>query len=528
MKVTNEIVQRILIDTRSSVDIITLDCPKKLAYPGRDIVPLVHPILEVNPTGVIRLLARFEDKGRAKNVEVDFLVVDNIILGRPTLHKIKVVIAPDLLQLQFEANDGSVGTMQGDQHTAGECYLVSIRPLMERTNEKGPGSPQPDQPRPEATKSVEQVQLEGHLDRTRGSSLNLKVILLIRERDELHHFRVPTFHLSPLTLLDIVAVSLKELYAFFTALPVALLLGLVRLLGLRCGFGLSLCKSSLALESASLNLPCRSVFSAFQVSLSSLSFSQRSLYLAAVSSNLRRSDIENGKLEKEEKEVYVPPTSVTTTSSLVTLGGSEVPEATSPMTWPGLKLVPTWQLNQLPRSVSPTDGETACATLRVPRTPWGPGPLSIRSTTLEKSEGRVLYLLSCHIHKASPIFLRTTLGLGRYMLRGGISTLEGRQLRPCLLYTKLKKVRPEPDGKADQGRDVEPIPRLPISIFALPFLGPLRRLCHLNHKLWNRPQMVILPYIIEKVASHPPLLVGRAKGIPDWLLFIPTTKVPPA
>jgi len=63
------------------VDIITWDCLKKLAYPGRDIVPLVHPLLgfrgqEVNPTGVICLPVCFGDKGRAKNVEVDFLVVD--------------------------------------------------------------------------------------------------------------------------------------------------------------------------------------------------------------------------------------------------------------------------------------------------------------------------------------------------------------------------------------------------------------------------------------------------------------------
>ncbi|KAJ8426258.1 hypothetical protein Cgig2_030552 [Carnegiea gigantea] len=39
------IVRRILIDTGSSMDIITWDYLKKLTYLGRDIVPLVHPIL---------------------------------------------------------------------------------------------------------------------------------------------------------------------------------------------------------------------------------------------------------------------------------------------------------------------------------------------------------------------------------------------------------------------------------------------------------------------------------------------------
>jgi len=92
-----------LIDTGSSVDIITWDCLKKLTHPGRQIIPLVHPILgfggqEVNPTGMIRLPVRFGSKLRSKNLEVDFLVVDvpttyNVILRCPTLHRVKAVIA---------------------------------------------------------------------------------------------------------------------------------------------------------------------------------------------------------------------------------------------------------------------------------------------------------------------------------------------------------------------------------------------------------------------------------------------------
>ena len=96
---------------------------KKLKHPGREIVPVVHSILgfggqEVNPEGMICLPLRFGDKGKARNPEVDFLVVDvptayNVILGRPTLHKVKAVIALYLLQLQFEADDGSLGKLLG-------------------------------------------------------------------------------------------------------------------------------------------------------------------------------------------------------------------------------------------------------------------------------------------------------------------------------------------------------------------------------------------------------------------------------
>ncbi|KAJ8431110.1 LOW QUALITY PROTEIN: hypothetical protein Cgig2_015678 [Carnegiea gigantea] len=80
-----------------------IDCLKKLTYPGHNIVLLVHPILgfggqEVNPTGMIRLPLCFVDKLKARNVEVDFLVVDvptayNVILGRPTHHKRKPGLA---------------------------------------------------------------------------------------------------------------------------------------------------------------------------------------------------------------------------------------------------------------------------------------------------------------------------------------------------------------------------------------------------------------------------------------------------
>ncbi|KAJ8429875.1 LOW QUALITY PROTEIN: hypothetical protein Cgig2_006775 [Carnegiea gigantea] len=102
MKVASAIVRRILIDIGSSMDTITWDCLKKLTYPRRDIIPLVHPILafggqDVNPTSMIHLPLGFGDKLKARNLETDFLVVDvptayKVILGRPTLHRVKTVI----------------------------------------------------------------------------------------------------------------------------------------------------------------------------------------------------------------------------------------------------------------------------------------------------------------------------------------------------------------------------------------------------------------------------------------------------
>jgi len=45
IEVASDIMRRILIETGSSVDIIIWNCLKKLTHPGRDIIPLVHPIL---------------------------------------------------------------------------------------------------------------------------------------------------------------------------------------------------------------------------------------------------------------------------------------------------------------------------------------------------------------------------------------------------------------------------------------------------------------------------------------------------
>ena len=112
------LIRQILIVTGSFVNIITWDCLEGLKHLVRKIVPFGRPILcfegqEKSPTGVIQLPLRFGDKSKARNLEVDFLVVDvsmtyNVILGRPTLYRVKAVIASYLLELRYEADDGSV------------------------------------------------------------------------------------------------------------------------------------------------------------------------------------------------------------------------------------------------------------------------------------------------------------------------------------------------------------------------------------------------------------------------------------
>ncbi|KAJ8437850.1 LOW QUALITY PROTEIN: hypothetical protein Cgig2_000404 [Carnegiea gigantea] len=64
-----------------------------------EVVDTIAGGYEVNPTGIICLPVRFGDKSKFKSLEVDFLVVNvptayNVIIGQPTLHKVKAIVAP--------------------------------------------------------------------------------------------------------------------------------------------------------------------------------------------------------------------------------------------------------------------------------------------------------------------------------------------------------------------------------------------------------------------------------------------------
>ncbi|KAJ8435965.1 hypothetical protein Cgig2_017503 [Carnegiea gigantea] len=161
LEVANALVGQILIDNGSCVDIITWDCLRRLKHPGREIVTLLQPIVGfgrqvINPIGVIQLPLWLRGKSMIGNLEVDFLAIDvpttyNVILGQPTLHRVKAVIASYLLELQYEADDGSVGKLQGDQWTAWECYLVSIQPSVESSSEHRLAKQLPSDKKPRIT-----------------------------------------------------------------------------------------------------------------------------------------------------------------------------------------------------------------------------------------------------------------------------------------------------------------------------------------------------------------------------------------
>ncbi|KAJ8439412.1 LOW QUALITY PROTEIN: hypothetical protein Cgig2_001752 [Carnegiea gigantea] len=223
-----------------------------------------------------------------------------------------------------------------------------------------------------------------------GRSSLHKVTPLAGGRDELHLFGVLAFRPIPLTLFHIVDVSLKVVFllepcssalAAFSASAAASTSASAR--------------AASTLESASLNLPCRSFFSASQFLPAAFVPGRNFLQPSALRHSLHCpskglqtnsrgiNKIENIKLEKKEKEEYIPPTSVIATSSSVTLGGSKIPKAakshdlarsqTSSNLAAELAVRKFVECTRVPAGVSPTDSEAACAALGVPATSWGPG-----------------------------------------------------------------------------------------------------------------------------------------------------------
>jgi len=139
LKIATALVRRVLIDTESSVDIITLECFKKLHYSEEDLEVTNTPLVgfggqPIYPRGVKKLTVRVGEKDNSRIVDVNFLVADvpmayNVIIGHPTLSMLKAVVAPYLLLMQFELDDRGVGKLFGDQRMARECYYVSLKSL---------------------------------------------------------------------------------------------------------------------------------------------------------------------------------------------------------------------------------------------------------------------------------------------------------------------------------------------------------------------------------------------------------------
>ncbi|GMP35076.1 hypothetical protein CsSME_00007683 [Camellia sinensis var. sinensis] len=133
---SNYKVRRVLIDNGSSSDIIFLNCFRQLKVGEESLSPLQTPLVgftgdRVTSIGSIDLPITIGEHPRQTTKLLTFLVVDcpsayNIILGRTALNTFQAITSTYHLAMKFSTDLG-VGTVKGEQTTARECYVASLK-----------------------------------------------------------------------------------------------------------------------------------------------------------------------------------------------------------------------------------------------------------------------------------------------------------------------------------------------------------------------------------------------------------------
>ena len=135
MQIANMIVKRVLVDTGSSVNILYKSSLERMGLSSKDLEPCNQTIYGfsgegMTPSGMIKLPITAGTSPLSRTVLASFIVVDcpsayNVVMGRPILVDLRAVVSIHHLMIKFPAAKG-VGSLQGDQRTARECYNSSI------------------------------------------------------------------------------------------------------------------------------------------------------------------------------------------------------------------------------------------------------------------------------------------------------------------------------------------------------------------------------------------------------------------
>ena len=85
---------------------------------------------KINPLGMVSFMIEADTYPKQITMSIEFLVVDspsayNIIIGRPTLNKLRALTSTYHLFVRFPTEHG-IGELKGDQAAARECYFASL------------------------------------------------------------------------------------------------------------------------------------------------------------------------------------------------------------------------------------------------------------------------------------------------------------------------------------------------------------------------------------------------------------------
>lgn len=116
MDVGGTVVQRVLVDTGSSFNVLSWDTFQKLGLKRADLGRIKTPLADftgdsIQPEGKIRLPTEIGEYHNLRKIDLDFLVVDvdcvqNIILGRPALEDLGAIISMEHLAMKFHTPSG--------------------------------------------------------------------------------------------------------------------------------------------------------------------------------------------------------------------------------------------------------------------------------------------------------------------------------------------------------------------------------------------------------------------------------------
>ncbi|XP_059434624.1 uncharacterized protein LOC132167629 [Corylus avellana] len=136
LTVANHNVHHILVDNRSSVDILYWYAFKNLNLGQEKIIPTSCPLMgftgeQFQLVESIELLVIAGSYPRQVMVMVRFLLVNrpsayNAIIGRTTLNKLRAITSTPHLKMKFPMDHG-VGEVRGDQRAARQCYNISMK-----------------------------------------------------------------------------------------------------------------------------------------------------------------------------------------------------------------------------------------------------------------------------------------------------------------------------------------------------------------------------------------------------------------
>ncbi|VFQ83874.1 unnamed protein product [Cuscuta campestris] len=132
VEINNVVVNRTLVDTGSSVNILYSNTFKELGLSRGDLKPIRTPLSgftgdTIEAEGTFTVKAGVGDGTHRFWLDMEFMVVQldcahQLILGRPGLEDLECVISPVHLCMKFNTPTG-VGVAKGNQSLSRSCYV---------------------------------------------------------------------------------------------------------------------------------------------------------------------------------------------------------------------------------------------------------------------------------------------------------------------------------------------------------------------------------------------------------------------